>query len=218
MKTTNYRLQTEIEQLTPESQKTWFEAYVHEVLESDKPYHVKADYIGLSLEELENKIDYLSADINELKQLKATLTQAKGIAQKVIASVLTEYGIDRLEGTIISSLTLTPAKVTTKSTLTILNPQALIELGYAKVIVDEEAVKCAMHSAEEMDSLDSFVEVSMQTQEIPAKLKVNSKRKRKQTDVQEKSDTTQTTTKATHCDTQHHTPATEALELLKHSA
>ncbi len=217
MKTTNYRLQTEIEQLSADSQRAWFEMYIHEVLESDKPYHVKADYIGLSFEEIQNKIDYLSSDINEMKHLKATLTQAKGIAQEVIASVLTEYGIDRLEGTIISSLTLTPAKVTTKSTLTILNPVALIELGYAKVIVDEEAVKQAMHTAEEMDSIDSFVEVSMQTQEIPAKLKVNTKRKRKQheDDIQA---TMEIPTEATHYHTHHHTPAMEALELLKHSA
>jgi len=39
MKTTNYRLQTEIEHLTPTSQKDWFKNYVREILESDKPYH-----------------------------------------------------------------------------------------------------------------------------------------------------------------------------------
>lgn len=43
MKTTNYRLQTEIENLKPSSQKDWFKNYVREILESDKPYHVKAD-------------------------------------------------------------------------------------------------------------------------------------------------------------------------------
>jgi len=105
MKTTNYRLQTEIEHLTPTSQKDWFKNYVREILESDKPYHVKADYIGLSFQELQNKIDYLSSDIKELQLLKKTLTEAKTIAQEATASVLTEYGIDRIDGTAISSLT-----------------------------------------------------------------------------------------------------------------
>ncbi len=60
MKTTNYRLQTEIENLTPTSQRAWFESYIREVLESDKPYYAKADYIGLSFQELQNKIDYIA--------------------------------------------------------------------------------------------------------------------------------------------------------------
>ena len=49
MKTTNYRLQTEIEHLSPTSQKEWLKNYLKEVLESDKPYYVKSDYIALSL-------------------------------------------------------------------------------------------------------------------------------------------------------------------------
>jgi len=80
MKTTNYRLQTEIEHLTATSQKKWFKAYVKEILESDKPYHVKADYIGMSLQELQNKMDYLSADIKEMQNLKKRLGEAKSIA------------------------------------------------------------------------------------------------------------------------------------------
>ena len=52
------------------------------ILESDKPYHVKADYIGLSFQELQNKIDYLSSDIKELQQLKKTLSAAKTLTQE----------------------------------------------------------------------------------------------------------------------------------------
>jgi hypothetical protein len=37
MKTTNYRLQTEIEHLTPTAQKEWFRNYIREILESHKP-------------------------------------------------------------------------------------------------------------------------------------------------------------------------------------
>ena len=176
MKTTNYRLQTEIEQLSPTSQKEWFKHYIQEVLESDKPYHVKADYIGMSLQELQTKIDYLSLDIKELQTLKKRLTQAKSIAQETIASVLTTYGIDRIDGTVISSLTITPSKTKTKDTLSIIDPHALMSLGYTKVSVDEEAVKEAMSTIEGMDEIDAYVEVSVTTEEVPARVKVNTKR------------------------------------------
>ena len=176
MKTTNYRLQTEIEHLTPTSQKDWFKNYVREILESDKAYHVKADYIGLSFQELQNKIDYLSSDIKELQQLKKTLSEAKTIAQEATASVLAEHGIDRIDGTAISSLTISPSKIKTKDKLVITDPYALMALGYTKVTVDEDAVKAAMSTLEGMDEIDKFVEVSISTEEIPARIKINSKR------------------------------------------
>ncbi len=176
MKTTNYRLQTEIEHLTPTSQKDWFKNYVREILESDKPYHVKADYIGLSFQELQNKIDYLSSDIKELQKLKKTLSEAKTIAQEATASVLAEYGIDRIDGTAISSLTITPSKIKTTDKLVITNKDALMELGYVKVIIDEKAVADAMSTIEGMDEIDKFVEVSIVTEEVPARIKINSKR------------------------------------------
>ena len=176
MKTTNYRLQTEIEHLTPSSQKDWFKNYVREILESDKPYHAKADYIGLSFKELDNKIDYLASDIKELQQLKKTLTEAKTIAQEATASVLAEYGIDRIDGTAISSLTITPSKIKTTDKLVITDAEALKALGYVKVILDEQAVADAMSTIEGMDEIDKFVEVSIVTEEVPARIKINSKR------------------------------------------
>jgi len=176
MKTTNYRLQTEIEQLTPHSQKEWFQNYIRDILESDKPYHVKADYIGLSFKELDNKIEYLSADINELQQLKKRLSEAKVVAQEATASVLLEYGIDRIDGTAISSLTITPAKTKSTDKMVITDAYALMALGYTKVTVDENAVKEAMYTLEGMDEIDRYVEVSVITEEIPARIKVNAKR------------------------------------------
>ena len=176
MKTTNYRLQTEIEHLTPTSQKDWFKNYVREILESDKPYHVKADYIGLSFQELQNKIDYLSSDIKELQKLKKTLSEAKTIAQETTASVLAEYGIDRIDGTAISSLTITPSKIKTKDKLVITDADALKALGYVKVILDEKAVAEAMSTIEGMDEIDTYVDVSIVTEEVPARIKINAKR------------------------------------------
>ncbi len=176
MKMTNYRLQTEIENLTPLSQKDWFKNYVIEVLESDKPYHVKTDYIGLSFQELQNKIDYLSSDIKELQSLKKSLSQAKLLAQEVTASILSTYGIDRLDGTSISSITITPQKTKLKETFKVTNAEALIKLGFYTVVVDEQSVRDAMLTVEGMDDIDEFVEIGVISEEVPAKIKVNARR------------------------------------------
>jgi hypothetical protein len=176
MKRVDFRLQKEIENIKPNAQQEWFKAYVRQVLESDKPYYAKADYIGLSIQEIDNKIEYLSEDIKEMQVLKKSLSNAKAIALEATADVLKEYGIDRLDGTAISSITITPQKSKLKETLTILDPDALIQLGYFKVVVDEDAVREAMKTLESMDEIDRYTQVEVQKEIIPARLKVNAKR------------------------------------------
>ena len=173
MKMTNYRLQTEMEHIKPESQE-WFKDYIRQVLESDKPYHVKADYIGLSIQEIQNKID--SEDIKEMSALKKSLTSAKATALEATATVLAEYGIDHLDGTAISSITITAHKTKLKETFKIINEEALIKLGFYTVVVDEQAVKDAMLTVEGMDLIDAFVEVGVTQEQVAAKIKVNARR------------------------------------------
>jgi len=175
MKMTNYRLQTEIENIK-EDKQDWFKNYVRQVLESNKPYHAKADYIGLSIKELDNKISYIAEDIKELQTLKKNLSNAKASALEATATVLQEYGIDRLDGTSISSITITPKKTKLKETFKVTNSDALIKLGYFSVVVDEQSVKDAMLTVEGMDEIDKFVEVGVVSEEVPAKIKVNARR------------------------------------------
>ena len=176
MKTTNYRLQTEIEHLSPTSQKEWFKNYLKEVLESNKPYYVKSDYIALSFMELDNKLLYLSNEIKILTALKKKLTEAKTLGLEIAAETLKEYGIDKMEGTAISSLTIAPPKTKTKETIRIKDPQKVMELGYVSFSVDEKAVKEALHHEDMFAELDPYVDVSYEEEEVPARLKINKKR------------------------------------------
>jgi hypothetical protein len=175
MKMTNYRLQTEIENIKTDKQE-WFKNYVRQVLESDKPYHAKADYLGLSIQEIQNKIDYLSSDIKEMTALKKSLTSAKATALEATAIVLAEYGIDRLDGTAISSITITPQKTKLKETFEVINPDALIKLGFYSVVVDEQSVKEAMKTLSTMEKIDPFIKIGVISEEVPAKIKVNARR------------------------------------------
>jgi len=172
---TNYRLQTEIENINTDKTE-WFKNYVRQVLESNKPYHAKADYIGLSIKELDNKIAYISDDIKELQTLKKNLTLAKTTALEATAEVLAEYGINRLDGTSISSITITPQKTKLKETFKVTDSDALIKLGYFSVVVDEQSVKDAMLTIEGMNEIDKYVEVGVVSEEVPAKIKVNARR------------------------------------------
>lgn len=174
MKTTSYRLLNEIEHIKSDNQE-WFKNYIRQVLESDKPYYAKCDYIGLSIQELQSKIDYLNDEIKSMSSLKKSLMEAKTVALEATASVLSEYGIDRLEGAMISSITITPKKNKLTETFKIIDEQALIRLGYCSVVVDEKAVREAMMTMESMNEVDPYVEVGMISEEIPARLRVNTR-------------------------------------------
>ena len=182
MKTTNYRLQTEIEHLSPANQKDWFKNYLKEVLESDKPYYVKSDYIALSFMELDNKIAYLTDEIKSLTALKKKLMQAKMLGLEIAAQTLTEYGIEKMEGAAISSLTISPAKSKTKETIHIKDPHKVMELGYVSFSVDEKAVKEALKHQEMFEQLDPYIEVELTEDTAPARLKINKKRSSNTTD------------------------------------
>jgi len=175
MRTSPYRLETQIEQIKPTSTE-WYKNYIREILESDKSYFTKCDYISISFNDIQKKQDYISAEIKELQSLKKSLANAKEIALVATADVLAEYGIEKIEGTAVSSITITPEKTKTKDGIRIIDEDALITLGYAKVSVDEKAVAEAMTTIEGMDAIDKYVEVYSHTEIIPSRIKINKRR------------------------------------------
>ena len=177
MKLINYQLQTQIEYLSDEKPNNFFKEYLQSILEdTSKPYYQRADYIGLSMQEIKSKIDTLSSDISELQTLKKKLSNALDIAKVQVAEIFASNGIDRIDGNIISSLTLTNPTTKTKDEIIIKNEEALINLGYVKFSVDLEAVEKALKTKEGKKELKKFVDVIPITVTTPAKIKVNTKR------------------------------------------
>jgi uncharacterized protein YunC (DUF1805 family) len=175
MKTESYRLVKEMEHINP-TNVDWFKHHIRGILESQKPFHVKCDYIGLSFQEIDEKIEYLASEIKEIQTMKKSLESAKSIALEAVASVLGEYGVDRIDGTMISSITITPSKSKIKNTLTILDANALISLGYVNVTIDEKLIMEAMCTIEGMEEVDQYVEITVTEENVPARIKVNAKR------------------------------------------
>ena len=177
MKLINYQLQTQIEYLSDDKPNNFFKEYLQGILEdTSKPYYQRADYIGLSMQEIKSKIDTLSSDISELQALKKKLSSALDIAKVQVAEIFLANGIDRIDGNIISSLTLTNPTSKTKDEILIKNEEALINLGYVKFSVDIEAVEKALQTKEGKKELKKLVEVTTLTITTPAKIKVNTKR------------------------------------------
>ena len=177
MKLLNYQLQNQIEYLAEEKTNNFFKEYLQGILEdTSKPYFQRADYIGLSLNEIKSKIDTLTSDISELQTLKKKLSNALDIAKVQVAEIFLANGIDRIDGNIISSLTLSNASSKTKDEIIIKNEEALINLGYVKFSVDVEAVEKALQTKEGKKELKKLVEVIPLTVTTPAKIKVNTKR------------------------------------------
>ncbi len=177
MKLVNYQLQTQIEYLSDDKPNNFFKEYLQSILEdTSKPYYQRADYIGLSINEIKSKIDFLAKDIADLQALKKKLSNALEIAKVQVAEIFTSNGIDRIDGNIISSLTLSNATSKTKDEIIIKNEDALINLGYVKFSVDIEAVEKALQTKEGKKELKKFVDVTPITISTPAKIKVNTKR------------------------------------------
>ncbi len=177
MKLVNYQLQNQIEYLAEEKTNNFFKEYLQGILEdTSKPYYQRADYIGLSLNEIKSKIDTLTSDISDLQALKKKLSNALDIAKVQVAEIFLANGIDRIDGNIISSLTLTNATSKTKDEIIIKNEDTLINLGYVKFSVDLEAVEKALKTKEGKKELKKLVDVIPITVSTPAKIKVNTKR------------------------------------------
>ena len=148
------------------------------VLESEKDYTRKCDYIGFSIASIDSKVASINEEIQELQQLKKALKSAKDIALIIGAELFREYGIEKLEGAGISSIAITQSTTKIYQTLTIRDADALIALEYYKKVVDEDAIAHIHHNNKSEELTKVLPYSTMTTEEVttPAKLKINKRR------------------------------------------
>lgn len=177
MKLVNYKLQTQMENLNEDSTNQYFKDYLKSILEdTSTPYFQKADYIGLSLQEIASKIEYIGTDIRELQAYKKKLQTALTLAKELVADVLIQNGVDRVDGNFISSLTLQAESQSTKSDVVVLDENKVMGLGYVKFSPDIEAIKIALETPKGKKELEGLVSVITEKTTIKPKVKVNSKK------------------------------------------
>ncbi|MDN5103001.1 siphovirus Gp157 family protein [Aliarcobacter butzleri] len=178
MRLVNYKLQTQMENLNENSDNKYFKEYLKSILEDpNTPYFQKADYIGLCLQEINSKVEYIANDIKELQAYKKRLQTALTLAKELVADVLIQNGVDRVDGNVISSITLQSESITTKQEIVVLDENAVMTLGYVKFEPDIEAIKVALETPKGKKELKNIVTTITETSTNKAKVKVNAKKK-----------------------------------------
>ena len=176
MKTTQYKFEKHLEATSESTNLDWLRNEFKAILESEKHFTSKADYIGYSFIGLDEKIDAIELRINELKELKTTLKNSYNKALEIGAEVLSGYNVDRLEGGGISSITITPQSTKSKTEITIYEPDKLIYLGYYKTVIDEDKIRLAMSSSDEREKLLKYCDMKIITTQTPSRLRINKRR------------------------------------------
>lgn len=182
MKTTRYRFEQAIEHIK-DNNLAWLKDEFKSILESDKDFTRKADYIGLSILSIDDKVSSLDEEIKELQELKKQLKLAKETALKLGAEIFSEYGITKIEGAAVSSITVTPQKVKEIKTLDIQNEAELMRMGYVKELVDEEEVMKSLQTLEGKYELLGLARLVIEEVPQEARIKINKRRSKSSNDL-----------------------------------
>ena len=175
MKTTRYRFEQTVQSATAKTIE-WLKEEFRAILESDKDYTRKADYIGFSVLSIDNRIQSIDEEIKELQELKSSLKTAKEIVLTTGAEIFLEYGIDKLDGAGISSITFAGATTADKTKLVVHNEEALIEAGFYKKVLDEEKVLHYYTSDKYANIIQEHSSLEVISIPKPAKIKINKRR------------------------------------------
>ena len=176
MKTTRYRFEQAIQEVR-EDREEWLRGEFRDIFESDKDFTRKADYIGFSILSLDAKVASLDEEIKELQQIKKELKIAKTITLSIGAEVIAEYGIDKIEGAGISSITVTPSSSKTVPVVDdITNEEALLDAGYFVRELNEDKIISDYRAGHNKEFIKRHCSVFCRTVIKLPLLKVNKRR------------------------------------------
>ena len=154
--------------------KLIFKENIKSLLEDEnKKEFEKADLIAEMFLDVDEKLDYLKSQIKLLNTIKKQFETSKQKAREVIAEIFAEYGIDRLNGVMVSSLTVIPQKEEVKEHIDIRDEKALIKLGYAKV--DEKKLKEALYT-DRYNEIEPYIDIEVENITKPAGIKINKRK------------------------------------------
>lgn len=157
--------------------KEWFYGTIVSILENENlPYFTKADRIASALISIDVKITYIKEQTKLLQHMRKQLELSRNNAKQEVSSALSSFGIDKLEGVRVSSITTVPATKMSKTKIRILNEDALIKAGYFTVIVDEKAVEEALYLADQRHEVEAYVEATIETSTKSSSIRINKRK------------------------------------------
>jgi len=140
-------------------------------LEATNP-EALTDYIGFSVGNIEDAISKMDKAISDLKQMKVNAKNQIGMIKEQSAKWLSDTGLDKLEGLIISSITINNPVATKKLVIHDRDCEFLKNKEFIKTSLDETAIKKFLTETE-MD-YSEFAEIEI-IHNQPT-LKINKKR------------------------------------------
>ena len=155
--------------------KEWFYQSVLKLLQAPNlSAFMKADRLAEAFANLDVKIDYIKEQQRLLTHLKQQLELAKTYGKEEISKALLSFGVTKLEGLKISSLTVSKATQQSVAKLEILDEDALLKAGFFKVeLVDLEAVEQALLSADQRHEVEKYADMRIEIVHKPATIRIN---------------------------------------------
>lgn len=128
------------------------------------------DYIVTALDNIDSAKERISNAIKQLQDVRKGLEQQEEVVKCEVAKWLIENGIDKIQGDVISSITVFDKAPKQE---VIIENEAIIDAIYCKLTADKTAIKSAINSG--IDVVGARLEVT----HIEPSIKLNKKRVKK---------------------------------------
>lgn len=157
--------------------KEWFQQSVINILQKQNlSSYAKADALAEAFTSIDAKINYIKEKQKLLASLKKQLELAKSYGKEEVSKALSSYGVSKLEGLTISSITTSPATDKSVAKLEILDEDALYQAGYYKIELDYEAIEQALLSADKRHEVEQFADMKVDLVHKPATIRINKRK------------------------------------------
>jgi hypothetical protein len=157
--------------------KQWFYQSVINILENPKlSAFTKADQIADAFISLDAKLDYIIEQQRLLANLKKQIEIAKELAKEEVSKALLSFGVTKLEGMKVSSITASKETVKSVAKLQILNEEELLKAGYFKVELDLQAIEEALLSADKREEVQDYTDMKIEKVVKSATIRINKRK------------------------------------------
>ena len=131
---------------------------------------VVTDYIGTALDNIDSAKERITNAIKQLQEVKKGLEQQEEVIKCEVAKWLVENGIDKIQGDVISSITVFDKAPKQE---VIIDDENAIDASYCKLTVDKTAVKKAINEGIEVKG------ARIETTHVEQSIRLNKKKVQK---------------------------------------
>ena len=157
--------------------RNWFYQSVISILENQNlSSFSKCDAISEAFISLDSKLDYIVEQQRLLASLKKQIEIAKELAKEEVSKALLSFGVTKLEGMKVSSITASKETVKSVEKLQILNEDELLKAGYFKVELDLQAVEEALLSADKREEVQNYADMKIEKVVKNATIRINKRK------------------------------------------